>query len=65
MASNSIEEEEEEVRNYIVHIQQCLERGSQDDVSYDYILFILDWIINVLVRVTSDGQRKDCLSESY
>ena len=64
MASNSIEEEEE-VRNYIVHIQQRLERGSQDDVSYDYILFILDWIINVLVRVTSDGQRKDCLSESY
>ena len=53
MASNSIEEE---VRNYIVHIQQRLERGSQDDVSYDYILFRLDWVINLLVRLNSDEQ---------
>ena len=53
MASSSIKEE---VRNYIVHIQQRLERGSQDDVSYDYILFRLDWVINLLVRLTSDEQ---------
>jgi hypothetical protein len=49
MASNS-ELIEEEVRSYIVDIEQRLARGNQDDVSYDYILFRLDWVINLLVR---------------
>ena len=50
---------EEEVRSYIIDIQQRLERGIQDDVSYDYILFRLDWVINLLVRYTSDEQNTE------
>ena len=50
---------EEEVRSYIIDIQQRLERGIQDDVSYDYILFRLDWIINLLARYTSDEQNTE------
>ena len=49
----------EEVRSYIIDIQQHLERGIQDDVSYDYILFRLDWVINLLVRYTSDEQNTE------
>ena len=58
MASNS-ELIEEEVRSYIVDIEQRLARGNQDDVSYDYILFRLDWVINLLVRYTSDEQNTE------
>jgi hypothetical protein len=36
MASNS-EIIEEEVRSYIVDIEQRLARGNQDDVSYDFV----------------------------
>ena len=51
---------EEEVRSYIIDIQQRLERGIQDDVRYDYyILFRLDWVINLLVRYTSDEQNTE------
>ena len=51
---------EEEVRSYIIDIQQRLERGIKDDVRYDYyILFRLDWVINLLVRYTSDEQNTE------
>jgi hypothetical protein len=56
MASNS--ELIEEVRNYIVDIEQHLARGNQDDVSYDYILFRLDWVIGM-----NKTQREMCLRE--
>ena len=56
MASNS--ELIEEVRSYIVDIEQRLARGNQDDVSYDYILFRLDWVIGM-----NKTQREMCLRE--
>ena len=45
---------EQHLRNYVVDIQQRLERGRQDAVNFDYILFRIDWLINLLIRYTSD-----------
>lgn len=51
MASCSMEQH---LRSYVVDIQQRLERGRQDAVNFDYILFRIDWLINLLIRYTSD-----------
>ena len=45
---------EQHLRNYVVDIQQRLERGRQVAVNFDYILFRIDWLINLLIRYTSD-----------
>ena len=51
MASCSMEQH---LRNYVVDIQQRLERGRQDAVNFYYILFRIDWLINLLIRYTSE-----------
>ena len=38
------------VLSYIVDIQRHLERGNHDSDGLDYIIFRLDWVINILVR---------------
>ena len=40
----------ESVRNYVVDIQRRFERGNHDMDGLDYIIFRLDWVINILVR---------------
>ena len=45
---------EQHLRSYVIDIQQRLERGRQDAVNFDYILFRIDWLINLLIRYTSD-----------
>ena len=47
-----------ELRSYVIDIQQRLERGRHDAVDFDYILFRIDWLINLLIRYTSD-ERND------
>ena len=38
------------VQSYVVDIQRRFERGNHDADSLDYIVFRIDWIINLLVR---------------
>ena len=38
------------VRSYVVDIQRRFERGNHVADSLDYIVFRIDWIINLLVR---------------
>ena len=49
---------EQHLRSYVIDIQQRLERGRHDAVDFDYILFRTDWLINLLIRYTSD-ERND------
>ena len=38
------------VQGYVVDIQRRFARGNHDADGLDYILFRLDWVINILVR---------------
>ena len=49
---------EQHLRSYVIDIQQRLERARHDTVDFDYILFRIDWLINLLIRYTSD-ERND------
>lgn len=65
MASVAVGENSEnvrsEVRNFVVDIQRRLERGNNDVYGLDYIIFRLDWVINILIRYTCD---ENVLTES-
>ena len=41
------------VQSYVIDIQRRYERGNHDADSLDYIVFRLDWVINLLVRFAS------------
>ena len=49
------------LRHYAHDIQQCLKRGRQDEVNFDYILFRIDWLIHLL-RYTSDDQNDGAIT---
>ena len=38
------------VQSYVIDIQSRFERGNHNADSLDYIVFRLDWVINILVR---------------
>ena len=38
------------VQSYVIDIQRRFERGNHNADSLDYIVFRLDWLINILVR---------------
>ena len=38
------------VQCYVINIQRRFERGSHNANGLDYIVFRLDWVINLLVR---------------
>ena len=41
------------VQSYVIDIQRRFERGNHNADSLDYIVFRLDWVINLLVRYAS------------